>query len=353
MTAIKRFGFINAKLRTRLGQLLEDEFMTRLIRATNLVEAMLQLKDSSYAPLEKIYSETGDLKMAELELYAREIGLYREVQKYLDPVLAEFINSLLLRYETDCLKGAVRLWFDSMIRKRDVSVSAGYLYRDKIIHRLDPDEIIGAADTDALVRAVAGTPYAAIIARWKDHILNEGNLFALEMDLDAFFYDSLYEAAGKLDKRDRDIVNRIIGVEIDLENISRTIRLRMFCKLPADDIVKFTVNGGNRINRALIRKAAEASADNDVLTAFIESAYPGFSGFLGDSSDPHRKLALLESLLNDVLKQEVRRLLLGYPFTIGIILAYFFFKKKEISSLMTILNAKNYAIPEDQLRGRI
>ena len=353
MTAVKRFGFINAKLRTRLGNLLPDDFFDRLVRANNLVEAMLQLKDTAYASLEKVYSETGDLKMAELELYSEEIALYREVQKYLDPVLAEFINALLLRYEIDIVKNVVRLWFDRKVRGRDISSASGYVYSGKIIHQFDTDEMIEAADIEALAKSAAGTPYAAMITKWSEHILQEQTLFPLEMDLDAFFYDALHAAAKKLDKKDQAIVSRIIGVEIDMENISRTIRLRMFARLPAEDIVRFTVNGGNKVSRPLIRKAAEAGNENDVLSAFIESAYPGFSGFLGDGTDARRRLGLIESLLADVLKQEVRRLMLGNPFTIGIILSYFFFRKKEMSSLMTILNAKYYAIPEDQLRGRI
>ena len=53
---------------------------------------------------------------------------------------------------------------------------------------------------------------------------------------------------------------------------------------------------------------------------------------------------MLESVLQGILEKEVRRLLLGNPFTIGILLSYFFIKRRKIRRLMTLLNVKQYDI---------
>jgi V/A-type H+-transporting ATPase subunit C len=49
------------------------------------------------------------------------------------------------------------------------------------------------------------------------------------------------------------------------------------------------------------------------------------------------------------MKIEVRKILTGYPFTIGIILAYFILKSDEIRKIMTVLNAKFYEWPEERI----
>jgi V/A-type H+-transporting ATPase subunit C len=58
-------------------------------------------------------------------------------------------------------------------------------------------------------------------------------------------------------------------------------------------------------------------------------------------------------VLEQVLLHETRRMLLGYPFTIGIVLSYFIFKKNEIKKVRAILNAKQYRIPEERIKDLI
>jgi len=45
----------------------------------------------------------------------------------------------------------------------------------------------------------------------------------------------------------------------------------------------------------------------------------------------------------------VRRILGGYPFTVGVIMAYFILKGEEIRRIVTLLNAKSYGWPEDRI----
>ena len=53
------------------------------------------------------------------------------------------------------------------------------------------------------------------------------------------------------------------------------------------------------------------------------------------------------------MKHEVQRILTGYPFTIGIILAYFMLKRNEMKKIRTILNAKRYHIEQERIESMI
>jgi len=44
---------------------------------------------------------------------------------------------------------------------------------------------------------------------------------------------------------------------------------------------------------------------------------------------------------------------MGYPFTIGVVLSYFIFKKSEIRKVRAVLNAKLYRIPEERIEDVI
>jgi len=50
---------------------------------------------------------------------------------------------------------------------------------------------------------------------------------------------------------------------------------------------------------------------------------------------------------------EADRSLAGYPFSIGIVLAYFTRQREELRTIMTILNAKNYSLPEERIRSAL
>ena len=74
-TAISKYAFINAKLRARISQILPDEIFTQLVKASTIDAALAVLRDTPFAKLEEIYSNTGDIKLAELDLLKHEIEI--------------------------------------------------------------------------------------------------------------------------------------------------------------------------------------------------------------------------------------------------------------------------------------
>ena len=56
------------------------------------------------------------------------------------------------------------------------------------------------------------------------------------------------------------------------------------------------------------------------------------------------KMTLIEDMLNQILMIEVKNTLVGYPFTIGIVIAYLLLKRIEIKNLVSLLNLKYYEI---------
>ena len=353
--ALSTYGFLSAKLKTRISKTLPPETMDRLVKARSLPEAVQFLKGTAFAAIEEAYSATGDLRSGEALVNARELELYTGLFRYLEEPVLSFVRALSLRFEVEKVKGAVRLWFDASVRGRDVDGKSGYLYRGTIAHRFDADEVIRAADADALAAALSDTPYASIAKRELPGAVTGRSLFGFEIALDRFFYDEVFGAAARLGKKDREVAERVLGVDVDMQNVAWLVRFKGFYGMTAEQAVSHLIPRGRAISAAAV---SEAYADERAGPAgggalgldLLRKAY-GKAGALLSGGDSASRLALMEAALRRVSSSEATRSLSGYPFSIGVVLAYFARSREELRAVMTILNAKNYSLPEERIRS--
>jgi V/A-type H+-transporting ATPase subunit C len=349
---LKKYAFINAKLRARISKILPDELTAQMMRTSSLTETMQLLRDTPFADMVVVYNSTGDLKSAELELLKKEIALYLEFERLIpgEEELLGFIRALTLRYETDNLKQALRLWFDQAVRERNIDTMVGYLYRQRILHSLPLDGIINAPNLETVIELLGGTPYGRILEAQSEQVMAGRSLFPAEIALDHFFYRTLRGQADQLETRDREIVRRMIGVEIDLQNINWLIRFKEFYKLPLEEVLAWSIPEGHALDRKAITDAY--GSKEDTLLNLIKKRYSEYAPLLAaQGTGSQSRLVLLERILEQIMLTEVRHILSGYPFTIGIILSYFILKRTEIKTVMTILNAKFYQLPEERIKS--
>jgi len=326
---LSKYSFINAKLRARISKILPDEQFDHLVKAPSLDAALALLRGTPFAGLEEIYSATGDLKQAELELLKNEIELYRNIKHYLHQDSARLIDALLSLFEIDNLKNAIRVYFDGKIHKRSIDRDTHYILYDRIIYEIPIDLIL--------------------IRKYSHTVESEGSLFRMEIAFDHFYYENLLSSVNKLDRKDRDIALRLTGVEIDLQNINW-----IFYDLPLEAVLATIVPGGLNLTRSIVDELYRAQNVASVLQGFVKSKYPGLSTLLSaQTPDSTSRLLLIRRILEEIMKHEVRRILGGYPFTIGTILAYFVLKRNELRKIRIILNAKQYGIKHERIESMI
>jgi len=353
-SALSKYAFINAKLRGRISKILPDEIFDRLIKAPSLDAVLDILRETTFVGLQEIYASTGDLKKGELELLKKEIELYVEIKQYVHKNSIEFVNALLYQFEIENLKNAIRIYFDRKIRNRSADPNIHYILYEPIIHEIPIDIIINAENFDEIAGVCEGTPYNPIIKKYSHTAETQGSLFRMEVAFDHFYYGNLLSTTKKLDRRDRNIVIKLTGVEIDLQNINWLIRLKNFYDLPLEAVMATIVPGGLNLNQAIIGELYRAQNVTPVLQNFVKGKYPGLSALLSSqTSDSYSRLLLIHRILEEIMKHEVHRILAGYPFTIGIILAYFILKRNELKKIRTILNAKKYDIQQQRIESLI
>jgi len=348
---LKTYAFINAKLRTRISKILPEQFVRQLIRAPSLAESVQMLGETDFAPVQKVYERTGDIKTAEAELLRKELSIYLELENLVEEEIRGFVHALTERFEIESLKNAVRLWFDRRVRGRNIEDARGYLLRKPIHHPIDLDGIINADTLEQVAERLEGTPYAAMVREQAAGVMEAASLFPLELALDRFLYRRLAQAADRLGPRDRDIARRLIGVEIDLQNVSWLIRFKNFYSLEAERALGYTLPGGLNLSGELMRQTYAAERTDRQISALVGKRYPEIAPLLASQEQTKfsSRLTMIERILEQIMTIEVRKILTGYPFTIGIILAYFILKSNEIRKIMTVLNAKFYQWPEERI----
>lgn len=352
--ALSKYSFINAKLRARISLILADRVFKQLARAPSLEAALALVRETPFARLEEIYSATGDLRQAELELLKDEINLYQNVKAHLHPGSIELVDALLCQFEIDNLKNAIRVYFDRTIRHRPADAGAHYILYDRILHDIPIDIVVNARSFVEIAGVCEGTPYSQIIKKYSHTVEAEGSLFRMEIALDHYYYANLLSAIEKLDREDRAIAMRLVGVRIDLQNVDWIIRLRNFYDLPLETVMAAIVPGGFNLSKATIRELYGAQNVTAALQGFVKTRYPGLSAMLSSQvSDSASRLLLIRRIMEEIMRQEVQRILAGYPFTVGIILAYFMLKRNELEKIRIILNAHQQGIQAERIESMI
>jgi V/A-type H+-transporting ATPase subunit C len=349
--ALQKYAFINAKLRARISKILSDEILQEMARARTLTEAVQILRGTDYVVVESIYHQTGDIKMAEMELRRTEANLYLELESLTKGEVQAIVHALADRFEIENLKNALRLWFDAHVRGRRIDSAVGYLIRDRIHHDLNLDGVVNAATLEEACAALEGTPYAALVSGKAAEVLAGQSLFPIEISLDHFFYRRLLAAVEGLQSRDRAIARRMIGAEIDIQNINWLARFKSLYKLPLQQALELAIPSGINLSPEQVAEAYSSDNPSAVVSSLVRTKYSALSAILTpkEYAEASVRLTMMERILSEILMYEVRHLLAGYPFTIGIILAYFVLKGSEIRRIMTILNAKFYNWDEDRI----
>ncbi|HOX92634.1 MAG TPA: V-type ATPase subunit, partial [Spirochaetales bacterium] len=268
------------------------------------------------------------LRACEAALSADEARLFLELTRWVAEPVRSFFLALTLRFEVDRLKDILRVWLDGVARGGDMAGHAAYLEREPLVNVLDTDAMLVAADASQVAAVVSKTPYGALLASELPSAVERGNLFELELSLDNFYFSSAYAAAAKLSLHDRAIARRALDMDADAQNADRLNRFVVWYGMDATEAARYLLSFGSASGSLSSRVASMAGG-----------AAEGKSG--GE---------LLRAAFRSMALTEARRLLGGYPFSVGIPLAYGTLRREETRVVTAILNAKYYGLSEERIR---
>ena len=350
-TAVSDYGYINAKLRSRISSILTQDFKNALISAENIEAAVQVLSSFGYNRAAEQWNSTGDIQSIEFELFKNHINNYRQVMKGTEGHLRNFINVLTIKPEIENIKSVLRLWYGSRIKNRPVGYRASYVYKERIYENIEWESLINAVDYNDICDVFKSTIYSSVFDNSVEFTPEQG-LFRIETSLDRLYYRQLSSAGSSMSKSDRAILNEIISTEIDLQNISWLIRYRHFYKMEYSELAGILIPGGHGLKlENLVSDNKEDEGGFEPLK-ILKKSYPELSALsISEKHNFSSQAQLFEQLLDETRKRIFNKILAGYPFTIGIVLVYFFMSERERNFISSVLNGKNYGYSVDGIKG--
>ena len=340
---VSEYATVHARVRAMYSMMLAPETWTELCEATDFAALLNLLKGTVYAPYlaevedEKLTPRRTVYQVKKLLADAFTI-IARLVPRSSRPLVTQFYR----RYEVDNLKALIRgvETGTSWERVRYVLFPLGSFTV------LPAESMMEAEDVGAAVEQLRGTPYYDTLAHAMERYTAEHSLFPLEVVLDLAYWRELWRDVNQLPNSDRTPGRRVVGSLLDASNLMWAIRYRVSHHLSEEEIINYTLPSGYLVHDEDVRAIA-AGAD---IAQVMARVYPS----LGDVSpllkEPQRGLPQLEAQLLRHVAQECRAAFVGYPFHVGIPMAYLLLAELEIQDLTVLVEAKASHMSDERFR---
>ncbi len=155
----------------------------------------------------------------------------------------------------------------------------------------------------------------------------------------ALQFEKIWEEKDKLDKENREIMTRIIGVEIDLRNIMWVYRLKKYYNVTRGTIVSALVPIEYNLPHVSLMKMADAADTGGILAEISEGPY---KNVIKDFENPERDFirVMRRAYFNEILQ---------HPFSVASAAGYIFEKAEEINNITTALEGVRYNLPPTEI----
>ncbi|MBN1898264.1 MAG: V-type ATPase subunit [Spirochaetes bacterium] len=339
---LSKYGFLNAKIRSKIGNLLDDDEFEEMRAHKSYYEIINFLVEKEYISHE---SKVSDIKEIEFELFKLNLQTYQDIYFYTrERKLKKFIFHLLEKLEVENFKNILRSW---TYKERDIDLDE-YIYKERICYDIPAEKLLASDDIEEFRSQVSHTPFFSDMTDALGDYKKTNSLFYLEIALDKGYYSRIFSSLDLLTGRDQKIVKKFIGFEIDVQNLIHLIRFKNYYDLNPALALKNVISSGYRFSQDFLSSFySSTELKSDILGLF--SGLPKFmasefSNKIKTELSLKNKMMLIEDLLMQVLMNQVRNTLTGYPFTIGIIIVYLLLKHLEIKNIISILNLKYYEL---------
>ena len=334
------FGYaaIHARVRAMYSRMLTSAELVGLFRAADYETLISLLRRTVYGPyLTGVEDKELTPRRAAYQIKLQMADDYATIIKAAPDHICPLITQYYRNFEVDNLKAVLR----------GIVTGASWDRIRYVLFPLGSMTVIPAqamVETGSIANAVEllrHTPYYTTLSHAMERYTAEQSLFPLEVALDLNYWREIWNAINRLTEQDREHALRIIGSLLDMNNLMWAIRYRVYHHLSEEELINYTLPVGYRVRDSDIRAIA-AGAD---IAQVVRRIYPNLTDVEGLLAEPRQGMPLLEAQLQRYVEEQCRAAFIGYPFHIGVPLAYLVLKKMEIQDLTALIEAKASKIP--------
>lgn len=339
---IAQYAFINARIGAMKSFLLEPTQIRSMVEAPALEDALSLLKTTYGGELAKLTSPS--LRDIENVLVMSLVHDYEKLTRSIMGHSRTFLEQYAKKLEIISLKTLIVM----KLSKTKKEEYPWVLYRT--ITKETVDKLLQMETVDELVEMLKLTEYYGILKKALAAHKEERNPYPFIVALDTYIYGRLGELMGKMKGKDKEMVKRLIGVEIDFKNLMAALRL-----MGSDEALvweslipyRYTLKDDhfkNIINMRSIPELPAQVAD----TKYREMVNQGVREYERTGS-----LRGLEREFQKYIFRLYRLIFYGDRFHIGLPIAYLNLKENEVRNLMAILKGKESGLPSEKIEETV
>jgi V/A-type H+/Na+-transporting ATPase subunit C len=335
-----RYAYGGAKVMALKSFLLSAADYHYLLRARNLEDLLGYLRTTAYGPGLAGWEWRRPDAEAELSrrLYGDLAQAFIKVGRGLKPREARFIQVLAQRLVAENLKVTLRALHQGV----PPAQAAGRLLPLESLTPLDFEEMLHQETIPRLVAYLADTPWGPPLNRGLPRFNRENSLFPLEMSLDLWVYDRLWQGLAALGRADRRVAAQILGAWADITNIIWASRFRDVYHFQGEEIYQYLIEAGSFRSPGARRDLAFAPDVADLVAHLPRQTYVELLKGAADQ-------AVVADRLGQYWLAVLEKVLLQPPFQIGLPITYLFLKELELDNLITLVTGLLLEIPAEKL----
>lgn len=326
------YSGVTTKVRSMSGKLMSTEDYRQLSSITSVQEYVNFLKQRK--AYEDIFAQVNvdTLHRGDIEKMLTK-GIYKDferIYRFSNQKQREFLDLYFLRFQVQVVKSCLRMVFDKRNPELNLDMFQSFFMKHS---GMDLSKLTNSETIEELISNLKGTVFYQPLGKLLS--IEHGTLFDFEMQLDLFYFVTIYKNCSKhLKGDDLTLVMTSFGLEIDLLNIQWIYRAKKYLKLANTEIYKIIIPINHKLKHNQIVKLVEA----DSLATFQQELKTTYYG---------NKIATIENYsLEEVFGQLQEKLYnldsRKKPYSVAVIKSYLYHKEKEVQKLTTALECIRY-----------
>ncbi|WP_456471905.1 V-type ATP synthase subunit C [Methanocaldococcus sp.] len=331
---ISPYAYVNARVRSREGKLLDKSKISELIEAGSLEEMIGLLGDTEYS---KYLANARDVLEVEKALNECLADLYKFLYNVSPNKAKEVLKILMMKFDIKNIKTLIRAKRAGLSPEETYKllIPAGTLPIEKL------KELCEMETPEEIVRGLEGTEYFKVLQ-------NTTSPMDMELSLDKYYLEKLRKAL-MIEGKEEDIFREFFGTLIDIENLKVILKAKAD-GLSGEEIAKYIVPGYELPDWKL-KELAGAGGIEGIISGLEGTSY---SQLLAEALDEYNKVKsiyVFEKVLDKYILDKGRNLSLRKPFSAGPIIGLIVSKELEIRNLKAIIKGKVENLKPEEIKS--
>lgn len=334
MRGMFSYSGIATKTRAMSGKLLTKEDFSVLADMSSVRDAVDYLRQ--HTAYGEVLKDIPEERLHRGEIERRLIrSLYHDfskIYKFCNLKQRSVLELYFCKYEIQVLKGALRKIFNPESER--ILLGRGEETFQCFSH-IDMEKLGQASSIWDFLEALKRTPYYEVL--YQVSMREKKSLFDYEMVLDMFYFSNIWKKKEKLLKgKERELMTRVYGSQIDMLNMMWIYRAKHYYKMPPAMIYTLVIPISYKLKKQHLQDMVEAENEKKLSEA-IKSTWYGKKQKDLSKTDLER---LYRQFLWQLYEAEQRK----NPYSMTSVTSYLYNKEQEIDQLTTILECVRYGL---------